>query len=128
MGLLSKFKSVLSAPKTLDKVVDTLVKGGDALILTDEERIQYNIKAAELHLKLTEKIGNESAPTAISRRVVGLMVLGPFAFLSVGGALIHPVSAETALHWLNVAENFEMPSLAVVAFYFGSHIAGKLKK
>jgi hypothetical protein len=117
----------LSAPKTLDKVTDAIISGGDKLMLTDEERLDYNIKAAELHLKLTEKIGNESAPTSVSRRVVGLMVLAPFAFLSIGGAILYPLNEAMSQHWLLVAENFQMPSLAVVAFYFGSHIAGKLK-
>ncbi len=121
-------RSWLSAPKTLDKIVDTLVKGGDALILTDEERIQYNIKAAELHLKLTEKIGNESTPTALSRRYVAFTVLFPFAGLNILSAIlaVFDMTIQSALVF-KVAENFEMPSLAVVAFYFGSHIAGKLK-
>ena len=117
----------LSTPKTLDKVTDAIISGGDKLMLTDEERLDYNQKAAEIHLKLTEKIGNESAPTAVSRRVVGLMVLAPFAFLSIGGAILYPLNEAMSQHWLLVAENFQMPSLAVVAFYFGSHIAGKLK-
>lgn len=117
----------LSAPKTLDKVTGAIISGADKLILTDEERLDYNIKASELHLRLTEKIGNESTPTAISRRIVGLMVLGPFAFLSIGGAILFSFSEPMAKHWLLVAENFEMPSLAVVAFYFGSHLAKAFK-
>ena len=121
-------KSWLSAPKTLDKITDAIISGGDKLMLTEEERLDYNQKAAELHLKLTEQIGSESAPTAISRRVVGLMVLGPFAFLSIGGAVIYSISPDMSKHWLLVAENFEMPSLAVVAFYFGSHVARAFKK
>lgn len=121
-------KSWLSAPKTLDKITDAIISGGDKLMLTEEERLDYNQKAAELHLKLTEQIGKESAPTAISRRVVGLMVLGPFAFLSIGGAVIYSISPDMSKHWLLVAENFEMPSLAVVAFYFGSQALKTLKK
>jgi hypothetical protein len=117
----------LSAPKTLDKVTDAIISGGDKLMLTDEERLDYNIKAAELHLKLTEKIGNESAPTSVSRRVVGLMVLAPFAFLSIGGAILYPLNEAMSQHWLLVAENFQMPSLAVISFYFSSHAIKALK-
>ncbi|MCK5616525.1 hypothetical protein KAR91_82445 [Candidatus Pacearchaeota archaeon] len=124
MGILS----FLKAPKTLDKVTDAIISGGDKLMLTDEERLDYNIKAAEIHLKLTEKIGNESTPTSISRRVVGLTVLIPFGFLSIGGAILHAFGMEeSGAHWLLVSDNFQMPSLAVIGFYFGSHIAGKLK-
>jgi len=123
MGLLS----FLKAPKVLDKTMNAIISGGDKLILTEEERLDYNAKAAELHLKLTEKIGNESAPTAVSRRVVGLMVLCPFAFLSIGGAGLYGLSPDMAKHWLLVAENFQLPSLTVIAFYFGSHVAKSLK-
>lgn len=123
MGILS----FLKAPKTLDKVTDAIISGGDKLMLTDEERLDYNIKAAELHLKLTEKIGNESAPTSVSRRVVGLMVLAPFAFLSIGGAILYPLNEAMSQHWLLVAENFQMPSLAVISFYFSSHAIKALK-
>lgn len=119
--------SFLKAPATIDKIANAVISGGDALILTDEERIQYNLKASEIHLKLTEKIGNESTPTAISRRIVGMMVLGPFAFLSIAGALIYPLSVEVSKHWLLVADNFQMPSLAVVTFYFSSHAIKALK-
>jgi len=124
MGLLS----FLKAPKTLDKATDAIVSGVDKLKLTDEERLDYQIKAAELHLKLTEKIGNESTPTAISRRIVGLMVLGPFAFLNLGSAILYGLTPTTAAHWLKLAENFENPALGVVMFYFGSHIVGALRK
>jgi hypothetical protein len=123
MGLMSFFKSA----DVLGKVTDAVVKGGDALILTDEERIQYNQKAAELHLELTKQIGKESSPTAVSRRIVAMTVLVPFVLLKVGSALIYWWGdIQTSIHWEEVASDFEYPSLAVVAFYFGTHLAGKL--
>lgn len=123
MGMLS-----FLTPKGADKALDAIVKGGDALVLTKEEKLQYQMKAMELHLQITEKIANESTPTAISRRIVGLMVLAPFAFLSLGGAVIFPLSEKVSEHWLEISQSFEYPSLAVVAFYFGGHIAKSLKK
>ena len=125
MGIMSLFKS----GDIVGQVADSVLKGADALVLTDEERIQYNIKAAEIHLKLTEQIGRESTPTSISRRIVAMTVLVPFVFLKVGSALLYSVEAyAVADHWQKVSSDFEYPSLAVVAFYFGSHIAGKLNK
>lgn len=117
--------SILSllSPKTATKALDALVKTGDALVLTEEEKAGFRQKQMELHLEIQKQIAQESAPTAISRRVVGLMVLVPFAFLSVGGAIISGFNAEAGKHWLEVSTTFEWPSLAVVAFYFGSHIA-----
>jgi hypothetical protein len=52
----------------------------------------------------------------------------PFAFLSVGGAIISGFNPEIGKHWLDVSATFEWPSLAVVGFYFGSHIAKNATK
>lgn len=122
MGMLS-----FLTPKGADKALDAIVKGGDALVLTKEEKLQYQQEAMKIHLQITEKIANESSPTAISRRIVGLMVLVPFAFLTVGGAVIFPLSETVSDHWLEIAKLFEWPSLAVVGFYFGGHIVKNLK-
>jgi len=113
----------LLSPKTANKALDILAKAGDKLILTEEERHDFKIKQIELHLEIQKQIAQESAPTAISRRVVGLTVLMPFAFLSIGGAIISGFSPETGKHWLEVSQTFEWPALAVVGFYFGSHVA-----
>ena len=40
--------SFLTAPKTLDKATDAIVNGVDKLKLTDEERLDYQLKAAEI--------------------------------------------------------------------------------
>jgi hypothetical protein len=122
MGMLS-----FLTPKGADKALDAIVKGGDALVLTKEEKLQYTQKAMQMHIDLTSKIAQESTPTAISRRVCGLMVLVPFAFLTVGGAIIFPLSEAVSEQWLEIAKLFEWPSLAVVGFYFGGHIAKSLK-
>jgi len=125
MGMIKKF---FSAPDTLGKAVDAVVKGGDALMLTDEERIQYNLKAMETHLAITEKIANESTPTALSRRYVAFTVLAPYVFLCLGSAFLYLFGYEVkADKWLEIARLFEWSSLAVVAFYFGTHLAKGLK-
>ena len=118
----------LFSPKSAEKALDALVKTGDALMFTDEEKAHFRQKQMELHLEIQKQIAQESAPTAISRRVVGLMVLAPFAFLSIGGAIIGSFYPDIGNHWLEVSETFEYPSLAVVGFYFGGHIAKNVKK
>jgi hypothetical protein len=123
MSLLSIF-----SPKSAEKAIDALIKTGDSLVLTKEEKAEFTQKQIELHLEITKTIANESAPTAVSRRIVGLLVLVPFAFLSIGGAIIHGFAPDLGAHWLEVSETFENPSLAVVMFYFGGHIAKGFKK
>lgn len=134
MGFFDLFKTA----STVDTAVNAIVKGADALVLTDEERINYNLKAAELHLKLTEQVGKESTPTSISRRIVAMTVLVPFVFLKVGSAVIYLIGSlgdeingsliNVSTHWNLAAQDFSIPAGAVVVFYFGGHIASKLKK
>lgn len=120
--------SFLTAPKTLDKATDAIVNGVDALKLTDEERVQYQLKAAEIHLKLTEQIANESTPTSLSRRYIAMLFVVPFVFLIIGSALLEGKYPETAKHWLELASILEEPSMWVGMFYFGGHIAKALKR
>lgn len=125
MGIVSKF---LSGPDTLNKAVDAVIKGGDALKLTDEERVQYNLDAMKTHLAITEKVANESTPTALSRRYVAFTVLVPWVFFCLGSGIMFLFEADAkADKWLELAGLFEWPSLAVVAFYFGTHMTKALK-
>jgi len=120
--------SFLTAPKTLDKATDAIVNGVDKLKLTDEERLDYQLKAAEIHLELTKQVANESTPTAISRRIFGLMFTVPFIFLIIGSAVLEQIAPSVAKHWLELASILENPSMAVAVFYFGGHIAKAWKK
>lgn len=120
--------SFLTAPKTLDKATDAIINGADVLKLTKEEAVQYQLKATELHIELQKQIANESTPTAISRRIFGLMFVVPFVFLTLGSAILEGLSPTTAEHWLKLAQTYENPAIAVAVFYFGGHIAKSLNK
>jgi len=125
MGIITK---LLGNSDTLGKATDAVINGADVLKLTEEERVQYNLKAMETHLAITEKIANESTPTALSRRYVAFTVLAPWVFLCIGSALLYLFGIDAkADKWLELAGLFEWPSLAVVAFYFGTHMTKALK-
>jgi hypothetical protein len=117
MGMLS-----FLSPKGAEKVLDAVVKGGDALVLTAEEKLQYQQEAMRLHLQIVEKCANESTPTSLSRRYIAFTILFPWVILNLGGSFLD------IPRWIEAASTFEMPSLAVVAFYFGSHVAKNLKR
>jgi hypothetical protein len=125
---MSFIKKLFSGPDTLNKAMDAVVKGGDALILTEEEKIQYKQEAMKLHLAITEKVANESTPTALSRRYVAFTVLMPFAFLHIGAAFLYLFGWDLkGDDWLEIAKNFEWPTFAVIGFYFGTHVVKGLK-
>jgi len=122
--------SFLKGPKTVEKVLDAAIKGADALILTDEERIQYNQKSTELYLKQIELVNKESSPTSLSRRVIAWGALGCFSFLEIGSAIFYAFGAtDIAEHWQTLAaEDYGVIVMICVGFYFGSHVVKGFKK
>jgi len=121
--------SFLKAPKTIDKMLDAVIKGGDALVFTAEEKAEFNQKASEIYLKHMELVGKESSPTSMSRRIIAILVVSPFVFLTLGSALLDLAGKpEIANHWQELAmTDYSSLVLAVVVFYFGTHVLGKLK-
>jgi hypothetical protein len=124
MGLLS-----LLTGKTIENVAGAAVDGIDSLILTDEERLKYHAKAAETHLEVTRIIAAESTPTAVSRRIIAVLVIGPFVLLKLASAVAYLCGwYGDAAHLNELSGDFEYAVIAVVTFYFGSHIVKGFKK
>ena len=132
--------SLLGFLKGSEKAMDAVIKGGDALMLTDEERIQYTQKATELYLDHMKVVSEQSTPTSISRRYVAMTVLVPFVLLIMGSAILHAIGVfidfeppkydqilALAKHWGSLAkDNFGFAVSSVIIFYYGPHALGKL--
>lgn len=125
MGFLTN----LLTGKTVENVADAAMKGIDSIILTEEEKVQYSQKAAELHLEITKIIATESTPTAVSRRIIAMMVLAPFVLLKFISVITYLCGEYGDASYINnLSSDFEYSVLAVVTFYFGSHIVKNFKK
>ena len=68
--MLGLFSKLAGKSDLLDKAAS----GIDALILTDEERVKYNIKKQELYLELEKEVNKQCLPRALTRRYIALMV------------------------------------------------------
>ncbi len=131
------FKNLISAPKTIDKALDAVVKGGDALIFTEEEKAEFHQKGSELYLKHIELTNKENSPTSLARRQISLLITIPFVFLTLGSGVFHavggyfekPVLTEVAVHWQKLAmDDYSTLVMMVAVFYFGTHVVKGLKK
>lgn len=114
-----------------EKILDSLIKGGDALVLTEEERMEYNKESSKDWLELQRIIAQQSAPTAVNRRVIAWAVVLQVIFtlnicvgLVIGGFphLVVPIVNVASAFWLGEA------FVSVIVFYFGTQALGKLKK
>jgi hypothetical protein len=126
MGLLS----FLKAPEAMDKAMDAVMKGGDALIYTEEEKQEMRKKMAEIQLRHIELTNQENNATSIARRWLSMVITLPFVILTLGSAIFHALGAEKiADHWQELAmEDYSNLVMMVAVFYFGTHVVKGFKK
>ncbi len=126
-GLFSK----LSGKSDL---LDKAAAGLDALVLTDEERVKYNLKRQELYLKLEEEVNKQCLPRALTRRYIALTVTIPYIAIVVIKCLIEFASAfgiinAVDLNSVNITlEALTMPFTSIIIFYYGTHVLSAIKK
>jgi hypothetical protein len=126
MGVLSW---LASSTKASDKALDALVKGGDKLILTEEERLDYGKDAGKLWLKIQEATREENSVRSITRRAISLISLTVFSVLCISAAIMYKYDQEYAMFLLQIAESkYGWLVLGIGGFYLGPHMLGRFKK
>lgn len=122
------FGKLLGTDKALD-VIDTVAKGGldllDNAFYTDEEKANIRMKQANLWLKMHDTVAKQSAPTAISRRIIAWAVVGMAMFsLLVGTVLLFLKMDEMLVKFLDLVSTVGITTAfpLVIGFYFGPHI------
>ena len=115
-------------------LLDKVATGVDALILTDEERIKYNLKKQELYLKLEEEVNKQCLPRALTRRYIALMVTIPYIVIVVIKCIIEFASAFGIINAVDLSsvnvtlEALTMPFTSIIIFYYGTHVLSAIKK
>ncbi len=114
-------------------LLNKAASGIDALVLTDEERVKYNLKRQELYLKLEEEVNKQCLPRALTRRYIALMVTIPYIVIVVIKCMIEFASAfgiidAVDLNSVNVTlEALTMPFTSIIIFYYGTHVLSAVK-
>ena len=120
---MNPFKWIAGGSEMANKSLDAIIKGGDALILTDEERLAYNQKAGELWLDIQKTLNEETSIRSVTRRVMAAMIMGSFTSIVLSGCIVWPFWPEYSAFLIGVADDkFGMMAIGVAAFYFGVHV------
>lgn len=127
MGRVAKFFGrMFASPETTTQTLSMVRDGLDSMVLTQEEKVQYNQKSVELYFKFME-LAN-SGPD-IARRFIailtsiiwGLAVTGSFFLVTVG--IWVPGATQAGMALIDVSVKLVMPSWgAIMVFYFGKGI------
>lgn len=124
MGILSFMAGNSSAAS---KVLDAGIAGIDKLVLTDEERLDFNRKTQETYLEIVRITATESTAQSISRRMICLPVVYTWLILVVLSALLSVIGAESAEAVGDAVDTMSIPALASIGFYVGRHMITKGK-
>ena len=125
-GVGGFFGRIFGSPENTGKTLDMIKNGLDAVVLTQEEKIQYSQKAVELYLEFV-KMAN-SGPD-IARRFIAILIsifwslalFGCF-FLATAGIWSAQAAAASVVLF-DMTFKLVLPSWgAVMVFYFGKGI------
>jgi len=124
MGLFSGIKTLMGAGDNVSKLVDAGIEGVDKLILTDEERVDLWLKAQKIMLE-------ETSPRSINRRYVAWSIIS-LVWLCVVVSIVLACMGENdkVLAIKGIADSYLIGEgfIAIIIFYFGTHVIGAMKK
>jgi hypothetical protein len=116
---------VTGGSNTADKIIDSIVKTGDALFYTKAERSEFDMQRQALWLELQKTLADESSPRSVNRRVVAWAVILMTSFMTImclaAAALgahefcANVIATATAFKW-------DWAFCGVIVFYFGTHM------
>lgn len=108
------------APKTLDKLIDGAMSAGDKLILTEEERLDYNKEVGELAVKFVATQADANSVRSKARRVLAILLVShELLFLDMAAVLYLWGNSKYGDLMLGLASLLATSVAAVVIFYFG---------
>jgi len=113
------FTSSSKVADIADKIVDKSMSGIDALIFTEEERSNMAITRMTVWLEVQKTLAEENSIRSITRRIVTILLLGLFAWLLIGSAVLFPYNREWSDFLLSLARELSNLVLIIAVFYFG---------
>jgi hypothetical protein len=124
---MSFFSRLFSAPDAVSKTVDAVVKTGDMLVFTEEEKSIANQKTLDWLLQFHEA----SSGSRLAQRYLSIMFSATFLMLVLlaGGFIAFGMKERGADIVALISETLSWPVGAIVAFYYGkSTLATIVKK
>lgn len=128
MAWYNIFSSSSKAVDTASNLIGGVVDGIDAVILTEEEKIKFDLKRAELWLKVQETITGESSIRSITRRVLAVSFISVYLTLIIASAIVWQFSPEQSKHIFETAQTLNTPIITIIIFYFGYYAVSNVIK
>lgn len=131
MGLFSGIKTLLGVGGNAGKLLDAGIAGFDKLILTEEEKLDASREMAKLWLDTQKVLQNETSPRSMNRRYVAWSIIS-LVWLCVVVSIVLACMGENekvaAIQSIAEAYLIGEGFIAIIVFYFGTHVIGAMKK
>lgn len=129
MKIRDLFRWFTAGTDSAEKVLDAGIRGIDALILTDEEKIEYHKKLADQWIELQKTLGPETTIRAVTRRILSVGIMGSYMLLCLVAAAVWPWLPGYTQVLLDIADGkFGLMTIGVAGFYFGPYMIGQFMK
>ena len=128
MGILDIFRTSEKAVDTAIDLIEAGANGIDKLFFTEEEKSEASNKFYENWIKTLGMLVDTESIRSITRRYLAVSVIGTWLYLIVLGVMVRVFggSKEAAEFVFEVAGSMNYPVLAVIGFYFGPEMIGRL--
>lgn len=115
---MNLLKRLFAGPETVGKIVSAAVSSGDALVFTDEERKE-----------LYSKMWLAAVPSALSRRLIAVALVGTFCILILLAVIQYAAGATDAAEFTFrcIEALLLYPVGVIVGFYFLTQVAGAVR-
>lgn len=123
MGILGK---LFGNSSVVEKAVDGVIRGADALFFTEEEESKANLMMLEAKIDFYKA----SQGSRLARRVIAFMICGAWLALIFGGVIAETLGkSDLSAHIYTVStETLQTPVSLVVSFYFATSLLGAARK
>ena len=120
------FDRIFGTSGTVEKAVDGVISGVDAMFFTDEEKSTANLKLLEAKIEFYRA----TQGSRLARRVIAFMLVGVFLGMIIFGLAMQAIgNAALAQHAYNVAnDTLGTPVAVVIGFYFATQMIGAARK
>lgn len=118
--MLSAIAGLFGSGKTVEKGLDMVSNGLDALVFTDEEKTVANQKVLDWKLKWIAATG----PQSVARRVISYIIVGLWAYVLMLAVHFHIIgfTKEAEFLFKVLRDVLHWPFITIVGFYFAAHI------
>ena len=132
MGLLSGIKSLFGGSedigKIAEKAADGIYNGIDKLVYTEEERADALAKGREVFLEFTKIAYDQNQIRAVTRRWLAFIVIGPAMMCFISSGIAYAFSEPLAKHLFGMFQEIGPWAIGILAFYYGPHLLGSIRK